>query len=66
MGIPYLNKLVMTKCRRAVSSLSFADLAGKTIAIDMSIYLYQFLCQPEKDLITHIQSWIQIFQKYNF
>ena len=44
MGIKNLNKLLYEKCcKNSISKIHFSELSGKTIVIDTSIYLYQFL-----------------------
>jgi hypothetical protein len=43
MGIKHLNQFVKRECPGAIKTISFADLTGKVVVVDASIYMYQFL-----------------------
>ena len=44
MGIKYLNKFLMDNCSiRSIRRMYFRELEGKTITVDISIYMYHFL-----------------------
>ncbi len=45
MGVRYLNNLIGDKCKSALAVRHMDDYANKTIVIDTSIYIYQFLGQ---------------------
>ena len=45
MGVQHLNSLLRAHCPQAINRISLADLSGKKIAIDTSIYMYRFLEQ---------------------
>ena len=42
MGIRHLNKHLRDKCPDSIRVLNMADLEGKRIAVDISIYLYKY------------------------
>ena len=46
MGIRYLNKFLRTECKgENIKFINVAELSGKKIAIDISIYLYWKMTQ---------------------
>ena len=48
MGIKNLNKYLYEKCgKTSISKKHLSEISGKTIVIDTSIYLYQFLWQDQ-------------------
>jgi hypothetical protein len=63
MGIKNLNKVLRTKCKNSIKKISFSDLSGKKIAIDISIYLYKY--SFEEALIENIFLMISLFYYYN-
>jgi len=63
MGIRYLNKFLRESCTESIRTISMADLAGKRIAIDISIYLYKY--EAEDTLLENIYLMLAIFQRYN-
>ena len=64
MGIKNLNKLLYEKCcKNSISKIHFRELSGKTIVIDTSIYLYQFL--GEGSLMENMYLFISIMKLYN-
>ena len=47
MGILQLLKFIKTHCKDYSSTVQISDLAGKTIVIDTSIYMYKFKMKGE-------------------
>lgn len=64
MGIRHLNKYFMQKCKKeCIRKIALSELAGKTIVIDTSIYLYKFAGQNSlQESIFHM---ITLFHKYS-
>lgn len=62
MGIRYLNKYLRDNCD-SIKQVHLSDLRNRTIAVDVSIYLYKFLA--EDALLENIYLMISIFRKYN-
>ena len=60
MGIKHLNQFVKRECPGAIKPISFADLAGKVIVVDASIYMYQFLANQA--LLENMYTLITVFQ----
>lgn len=63
MGIKYLNSFLKDNCQDSIKSVSMADLSGKKIAIDISIYLYKYV--GDDCLIENMYLMISIFRHYN-
>jgi len=63
MGIRYLNKFLYDFCPRGMQYISFDQLRGSTIVVDISIYMYRFKAMDE--LLTLIQTMLQDFIKYD-
>ena len=42
MGIKHLNKFLRTECGDSIKTISIAELSGKKIAVDISIYMYKY------------------------
>lgn len=64
MGIKNLNKLLHEKCgKNSISKIHFSEISGKTIVIDTSIYLYQFL--GEGCLMENMYLLISVMKLYN-
>ena len=63
MGIKDLNKIVRSYCKKSTKIISLKELSGKTIVIDISIYLYRFA--KENTLIENIFLMISIFHYYH-
>jgi len=64
MGIKNLNRYLIDTCSSSsIAQISMSDLAGKKIAIDVSIYLYKFL--GENTLIESMYSMLVMFRHYN-
>jgi hypothetical protein len=64
MGIKYLNKFLLEKCKKSsIRKIHFSELESKTIVIDTSIYLYKFAA--EDALLENFYLLISLFRKYN-
>ena len=64
MGIKYLNKFLLEKCKKSsIRKIHFSELSGKTIVVDTSIYLYKFAA--EDALLENFYLLISLFRKYN-
>ena len=60
MGIKHLNQFVRRECPGAIKTVTFADLAGKTVVVDASIYMYRFMA--DQALLENMYSMITMFQ----
>jgi len=66
MGIRYLNKYFREACsnkNNCIKIISIAQLSGKKIAVDISIYLYKFI--GDSQLIENMYLMLSIFKYYN-
>jgi flap endonuclease-1 len=63
MGIKNLNKFLKENAKSSIKLGSVADLSGKKIAVDISIYMYKFA--SENTLIENIYLMLSIFRYYN-
>ena len=63
MGVRYLNKFLYDYCPRGMQYISFEQLRGSTIVVDISIYLYRFKAMDE--LLMLIQQMLNDFITYN-
>jgi len=63
MGIKYLNKFLRTECSDSIKTISFAELSGKKIAVDISIYMYKY--ESNESLIENMYLMLALFRKYN-
>lgn len=63
MGIKNLNHYLRHNCTNSIRCINIADLNGKTLAIDISIYLYKF--EGENTLLENIYLMLAIFKHYN-
>jgi flap endonuclease-1 len=63
MGIKYLNKFLRNECQNSIKITSIADLSGKKIAVDISIYLYKFA--SDDSLIENMYLMLSVFRHYN-
>jgi 5'-3' exonuclease len=64
MGIKYLNRYLLTKCKRgSIFRTSLQHFTGKTVVIDTYIYLYKYL--SEDRLIENFHKMIQLCRKYS-
>jgi len=60
MGIKHLNQFVRRECPGAIKTISFADLEGKVLAVDASIYMYRFAA--DEALLENMYSMVRMFQ----
>ena len=63
MGIKGLNYFIKKKCKKAIQKIHLQSLAGKTIAIDTSIYLYKF--KAESSIFPSIFRMCSILKHYD-
>jgi hypothetical protein len=64
MGIPYLNRFILEKCpQNTVHKIHLNELAGKTLVIDTSIYLYKYVGTGA--LLEQMYLMISIMLHYN-
>jgi len=63
MGIKYLNRFFRNTIPSSMQFISIAELSGKKIAVDISIYLYKYA--SEGNLIENIYLMLSIFRYYN-
>ena len=63
MGIRHLNKHLRDKCADSIRVLNMADLEGKRIAIDISIYLYKY--EGDDMLLENMYLMLSIFRHHN-
>ena len=63
MGVQHLNSLLRAHCPQSINRISLADLSGKKIAIDTSIYMYRFLEQGS--LIENMFVLVSMLLKHN-
>ena len=63
MGIKCLNKYLNLNIYSGIKHISLGNLKNKTIAIDISIYLYEF--NIDNKLILNFTKMIETFKKYN-
>ena len=59
MGIKNLNKVLKSQCKNSIQIISLSELSGKTIAIDISIYLYKYT--TNNSLIENMFQMLSIF-----
>lgn len=60
MGIRHLNQFVTRECPGAIKTIPFADLAGKVVVVDASIYMYRFAA--DEALLENMYSMVRMFQ----
>ena len=63
MGIRYLNRFLRENAYPAIKMISLAELSGKKIAIDISIYMYKYAA--ENTLIENMYAMLSMFRYYN-
>ena len=63
MGIRYLNRFLKDNASDAIKFISIAELSGKKIAIDISIYMYKYA--SDNNLIENIYLMLSVFRYYN-
>ena len=63
MGIRNLNRHLRDNCPDSIRCMNMADLSGKRIAVDISIYLYKY--ETENALLENMYVMLSIFRYYN-
>jgi len=63
MGIRNLNRYLRDSCPESIRCINMADLSGKRIAVDISIYLYKY--EAEDALLENMYVMLSIFRHYN-
>jgi flap endonuclease-1 len=63
MGIQHLNRFFREKTGNALKVISIAEMSGKKIAVDISIYMYRFLA--DDSLIENMYMMLSVFRHYN-
>ena len=63
MGIKYLNNFLRTECGDLIKVISIAELSGKKIAVDISIYMYKY--ESNEALIENMYLMLATFRQYN-
>ena len=63
MGVRYLNGYLNSKCKKGIRQINLSELSNKKIAIDASIYMYNF--KLKGDLIEYMYKMIFTFRSYN-
>jgi len=63
MGIKFLNKILRDNCNQSIWQIDIGELAGKKIAVDISIYLYKY--ESNNALLENIYLMHAIFREYN-
>jgi len=63
MGIKNLNRYLRESCPNSIRCINMADLSGKRIAVDISIYLYRY--ETDDCLLENMYLMLAIFRKYN-
>jgi len=63
MGIRYLNRFLKDNASPSIKLCRLAELSGKKIAVDISIYMYRFA--SEDTLIENMYLMLSIFRNYN-
>jgi flap endonuclease-1 len=63
MGIKHLNKFFRTQCGESIKSITIAELSGKKIAVDISIYMYKY--ESNDALIENMYLMLATFRQYN-
>jgi 5'-3' exonuclease len=63
MGIKHLNRFFKENAGESIKFTSIADLSGKKIAVDISIYMYKYA--SDEILIENIYLMLSVFRHYN-
>ena len=63
MGIKHLNNFFRTECGDSLKVISIAELSGKKIAVDISIYMYKYA--SNEALIENMYLMLATFRQYN-
>lgn len=63
MGIKFLNNILREQCGKSIWQIGLAELSGKKIAVDISIYLYKY--ESTDSLIENIYLMLATFREIN-
>ena len=63
MGIKHLNRFLKENSASSMKFINIAELSGKKIAVDISIYMYKYA--SDNNLIENIYLMLSIFRYYN-
>jgi flap endonuclease-1 len=63
MGIKNLNRYLRDNCPDSIRCINIAELSGKRIVVDISIYLYKY--EAENALLENMFVMLSIFRYYN-
>ena len=63
MGIRNLNRYLRDNCPESIRCINMADISGKRIAVDISIYLYKY--EADNALLENMYVMLSIFRHYN-
>ena len=63
MGIKNLNRFLREQAKESIKFISVAELSGKKIAVDISIYMYKYA--SEGSLLENIYLMLSVFRYYN-
>lgn len=63
MGIRHLNWFLRKHCKSSIQQIKLSELSGKTVAIDISIYLYKYT--KENLLIENMYLLLTLFRTYH-
>jgi len=63
MGIKNLNSFLKENCTNSIKCIPLSELAGKKIAVDISIYLYKYV--GDDTLIENMYLMLAVFRYYN-
>jgi flap endonuclease-1 len=63
MGIKHLNNFLRTECGDSIKIISIAELSGKKIAVDISIYMYKY--ESNEALIENMYIMLAVFRQHN-
>lgn len=63
MGIKHLNKFLRTECSDSIKAIQIAELSGKKIAVDISIYMYKY--ESTESLIENMYIMLTLFRQHN-
>jgi flap endonuclease-1 len=63
MGIRFLNRFLKENASPSIKLCKLAELSGKKIAVDISIYMYRFA--SDNSLIENVYLMLSVFRHYN-
>ena len=63
MGIKHLNNFFRSECGESIKLITIAELSGKKIAVDISIYIYKY--ESNEALIENMYLMLATFRQYN-